>query len=99
MRQKEYIEREGLTIEINFYYDKGGMNYFNSSVEKRGYYLSVSPVILGKNADGTINSVEYTIFSGIHILLLSVNRKNSKFEISILQKRATNLAALYRDIL
>lgn len=47
------------TLEFSLYYDKGGMNYFTSSVERRGYYLSVKPVSIGNGF------VESTAFRGI----------------------------------
>ncbi len=46
---KKYIDvapnEEGVThIKVETYYSKGGMNYFSSTNEPRGIYISVSPV-------------------------------------------------------
>ena len=46
---KKYIDvapnEEGVThIKVETYYSKGGMNYFSSTNETRGIYISVSPV-------------------------------------------------------
>jgi hypothetical protein len=54
-------------IEIELYYDLGGMSYATSSVNPRGYYLSAVPRIYG-DFHGT--RVKMTsAFSGVHSLI------------------------------
>lgn len=65
-------DANALVIEV--YYDKGGINYFTYKVERRGYYLSVCPVL---KSDGLIS---YTSFSGTKLLLKEVARKSAKAE-------------------
>lgn len=57
-----------ITTEI--YYDIGGMNYFTSKVEKRGYYFSITPE---EHSDGFRT---YTGFSGAKTCILEVARKS-----------------------
>lgn len=74
---KDYINENGQDLKIECYYNKGGMNYFTGSVEKRGYYVSVCPVEIVKSDNGIL-SVSYTAFTGIKKLLFEVNRKSAK---------------------
>lgn len=78
---KEYLEIGGLTLKIEFYYSMGGMNYFTSRTERRGYYLSVSPVEIGRDENGRIRSESYMGFSGIKECILEVKRKSKKSEL------------------
>jgi len=71
---KPYKENKELKIEI--YYNKGGMNYFSSKVEKRGYYISVCPVI--RTQTGNIITEQYTAFSGIKMIIKETARKSEK---------------------
>lgn len=59
-------------INVEVYYSKGGMNYFTSSVEKRGYYLSVQPITKSSN------SVSFTAFTGVKQLVKEVGRFSPK---------------------
>jgi len=75
---KEYLEKGGLTLSIQFYYSMGGMNYFTNTTESRGYYLSVSPVSVSRDENGRVRSESYSAFSGIKDCLLEVKRKSPK---------------------
>lgn len=55
-----------ITTEI--YYDIGGMNYFTSEAEKRGYYFSITP----EERNGEFRT--YTGFSGAKTCILEVKR-------------------------
>ena len=71
------VESGGAThVKVQVYYSKGGMNYFSGTVEKRGIYLSVSPVRVSEG-DGYV-SEEYTAFSGVKELLEECARYNAK---------------------
>lgn len=72
---KKYLSIDGNGVnclKIEVYYHLGGINYFTCKEEKRGYYLSISPI------DKRGNTESYTAFSGIKILLLEVKRKSNK---------------------
>ena len=58
-----------ITTEI--YYHKGGMNYFTSNVEKRGYYFSIMPE---EHSESGIKT--YTGFSGVKTCILEVAKKS-----------------------
>lgn len=77
---KEYIKKEGFPkeLKIQVYYDKGGYNWTNSEDEKRGYYLSVTPVSVFRRNDGTVMMEETAAFTGTKILLKEVNRRSKK---------------------
>ena len=88
---KKYIEvkenpKKITHLKIELYYDLGGMNYFTSRAEKRGYYLSVSPVEIGMR-DGEITSEIYTAFSGIKQNIKQVTRKSKKAEAEAVLKK------------
>ena len=59
-------------INVELYYHKGGLNYFTSCTEKRGYYLSVKPL------NKSTNSVSYIGFSGVKELVKEAGRYSSK---------------------
>ena len=74
---KKYIElkektRNATHLKIEVYYNKGGYNAFTGKDEKRGYYVSVSPVEKCGNLESFI------AFSGIKQLLIDVTRKSEK---------------------
>lgn len=59
-------------LEIEVYYDIGGMNYFTGQPEQRGYYLRVTPVLMGEGWRTV------TAFTGVCTLLKAVTRKSNK---------------------
>ena len=85
-KKYEKIEGTNYELKIQVYYDKGGMNYFTSRPEARGYYLSVSPVQVERRENG-IMVESYAAFSGIKALVLPVQRQSPKAE-----KQAEELA-------
>lgn len=76
MRSKKYLPLEPNTsathLKVEIYYSKGGMNYFTCSNEKRGIYLSVSPVTRKENSES------YMGFSGVKKHLVDMARFNQK---------------------
>jgi predicted metallo-beta-lactamase superfamily hydrolase len=78
---KNYTKIEGTNYELKTvtYYHLGGMNYFTSRVEPRGYYLSVTPVQVDRRADGIVVE-SFSAFSGIKQLLIECKRKSVKTE-------------------
>jgi hypothetical protein len=77
---KQYIERNGNTLKVEVYYNLGGMNYFTSRVEKRGYYLSVCPVKRTVSECGSYATETYGAFTGVKELIMEVKRKSKKAE-------------------
>lgn len=80
---KKYIEVKENTakvthLAIELYYDLGGMNYFTSRAERRGYYLSVTPVERSTVYGGTTEI--YTAFTGLKQCIKEVTRKSAKAE-------------------
>ncbi len=59
-------------LEVEVYYDEGGMSYFTGSVNKRGYYLAVQPVKL----QGGFRSI--TAFSGTKALVEETRRFSAR---------------------
>lgn len=78
MKKRIELSELGLTsnhathIEVQIYYALGGMNYFSYKVEPRGYWMSVTPVIV------STNFVQFSAFSGTKCLLLETKRKSDK---------------------
>lgn len=78
---KKYIDVVGNgvnAIRVEVYYNLGGINYFTYKTEKRGYYLSVSPVNVSVR-DG-VKMESCVAFSGIKTLVQEVSRKSKKQE-------------------
>lgn len=59
-------------IEVSVYYSKGGMNYFTSRNERRGIYVSASPI------EKTANTRSYMGFSGIKAFGKELKRFSQK---------------------
>lgn len=78
-------------LRVEMYYNIGGMNYFTGRQERRGYYLSISPV----TRNGIMES--FTAYSGVKFLLKEVSRKSAKAEKQA-EDLATELAPDYIDI-
>jgi len=80
MRNKEYIEvasGNATHLKVELYYTKGGMNYFTSTNESRGIYLSVSPVNRTTHEGGLV-SESFVAFSGIKKHLKDMARFSQK---------------------
>ena len=79
MKDYEKVEGTNYELKIQVYYDKGGMNYFTSRPEQRGYYASVTPVQVERRGNG-IMVESYAAFSGVKMLVLPVQRQSPKAE-------------------
>ena len=66
------LESSFTHVDVEVYYNKGGMNYFTGNVEKRGYYLSVQPL------NKTTNSISFTAFTGVKQLVRGAGRFSPK---------------------
>jgi hypothetical protein len=64
--------KENTVIRTEVYYNEGGPNYFSGGTQKRGYYLSATPV----KEEGNFTSI--TAFAGTCQLLLEVKRFSQK---------------------
>ena len=67
-------------VEVKLDYRKGGMNYFTSSMMKRGYYLGVTPVTIEEH-DGYRTKM-MAAFTGYCACLLEVKRASTGSEIA-----------------
>lgn len=88
---KKYLNVKGSDtkkIKVEVDYDKGGMNYFNGRVDKRGYYLYVRVVDCVDN--GQYMSESCNLFgSGYKFFLHEVGRKSNKqFEVACAKAEA-----------
>lgn len=63
-------------LKIEVYYSLGGSNCYTYRNEKRGYYLSVSPVT--REARGGCMMESYTAFTGTKYCVLPVTRQSAK---------------------
>ena len=81
---KRYDESYNKDLKIELYYHLGGMNYFTGSGEKRGFYLSVTPVERTKY-EGGITSESYTAFTGTKVCVLETSRYSKKSETESIQ--------------
>ena len=64
-------------LRVELYYDIGGMNYFTSKPNKRGYYLSVTPVDRGERGTGVMCE-STTLGKGVKMLIKEVQRRSKK---------------------
>ena len=77
MKKYESIEGSNKELKIEVFYDKGGMNYFNSKNEPRGYWLSMRQVERDRRENGVVIE-SYGMFSGAKMFLLEVKKKSEK---------------------
>ena len=59
-------------LKSEVYYNKGGENVWNGRRERRGYYISVSPVKRERGCES------YTAWTGLKQCVLEVKRSSSK---------------------
>lgn len=59
-------------LDVSIFYDKGGYNYYNGGVNRRGFYVSATP----KTKDG--NSIRVVMFEGLKMFLLETGRFSQK---------------------
>lgn len=76
--------RNATHIKVRIYYDLGGYNYFTHKQQKRGYYISVTPVTYS-NKNGIITE-GFTAFTGEKMLLKEVTRQSKKAEADAIEK-------------
>ncbi|WP_090739320.1 hypothetical protein [Paenibacillus sp. Mc5Re-14] len=79
MAEKQIVkdfEMNKMRVEVKIVYDLGGMNYFTSNVDARGYYVHVQPYTVEKHDGYSMRKM--LGFSGVKMLLLEVNRKSAK---------------------
>jgi hypothetical protein len=77
MKKYEKIEGSNKELKIEVYYDKGGMNYFNSKNELRGYWLSMRQVNIERQDRGIVIE-SFGLMSGAKIFLKEVKRFSQK---------------------
>ena len=72
VRDRSGYTHECTHLECKVYYSKGGYNNWTSTMEGRGYYISLSPVTIGDHF------VTYVAFSGCKKLVVPCNRAGKK---------------------
>lgn len=77
MKRYEKIEGSNKELKIEVYYDKGGMNYFNSKNELRGYWLSMRQVEIERTGRGIVIE-SFGLMSGAKMFLKEVKRYSQK---------------------
>jgi hypothetical protein len=73
---KTYKDINGTTFRIEIYYYKGGMDISSFQNQKRGFYLSVTPVKREIKEGYTID--QYMAYSGVKMLLKEVTRYSER---------------------
>ena len=68
---------KGTHIKVEVFYTKGGINYFTGTTERRGIYLSISPVKL-TIYEGGGRSEGYVAFTGVKQFVTELKRANDK---------------------
>jgi len=82
LKEMPILNNTANVLKIELYYTKGGMNYFTSSNEKRGLYLSVTPI------ERRSGSESFIAFSGIKKCVKEMPRFNQKqFDTFVVDKR------------
>jgi hypothetical protein len=76
MKSYETIEGTNKSLKVHLFYNKGGMNYFHGKEERRGYYLSVTPVEIEQR--NGYQTEHFLMFSGAKRLVLEVKRQSDK---------------------
>lgn len=66
----------GKELKIEVFYDKGGMNYYNGNVNKRGYYVSAKVVERNHERGYTVES--FMMFGGMKKFLFEVKKQSQK---------------------
>ena len=98
MKTYTKVENTNKSLKTQIYYDLGGMNYFTSRSEPRGYYLSVTPVEIQQHNE-SIHFEKFTAFSGTKILLMETKRKSEKGYNTAVQLAADKIPELQKYIL
>lgn len=78
------LEGQNKYLKIELYYSLGGMNYFTSRVEPRGYYISAEP-IERTELEGGCTMESYTAFSGLKKCILECKRQSNAREAQALE--------------
>ena len=98
----EYRHVEGnCYLKIKIEYDKGGMNYFTSKVDARGYYLYVIKVKRTTDERGFTMESFAMYTGGRKKLLLEVKRKSEgayKKAVELAKNEVENMCFLVKQV-
>lgn len=75
---KKYIKREGQEFKVEVLYSLGGPNHITGEEDKRGYTLTVIPVIREKRDGYVVERAKS--YAGYKKFLLEVSRQSKKAE-------------------
>ena len=79
-------------VQCELGYELGGHSYFTGQNNRRGYYIYVRPVRIGKN------STSFTMFHGCKELLVECARRGGKKEQEARAKFLARADALVREV-
>ena len=82
IKELPILNNKANVLEVTLYYTKGGMNYFTGNTEKRGLYLSVTPI------ERTEFSKGFTAFSGVKKHVREMTRFNQKILVDFVPNEA-----------
>lgn len=77
LKEMPILNNKANILKVELYYSKGGMNYFTGTNERRGLYLSVSPVER-RVYEGGGCSEGFVAFTGIKKCVKEMARFNQK---------------------
>lgn len=82
IKELPILNNKANVLEVTLYYTKGGMNYFTGNNEKRGLYLSVTPIEKGEFSRG------FSAFSGVKKHVKEMTRFNQKVLVDFVPNEA-----------
>jgi hypothetical protein len=76
---KKYIKTKesNKEIKVTLTYQKGGINHWHGTEEKRGYYVGIQPVEV-QTMDNGVQIESFMMFSGVKRLVHEVKRQSDK---------------------
>lgn len=82
IKELPILNNKANVLEVTLYYTKGGMNYFTGNNEKRGLYLSVTPIEKREFSRG------FSAFSGVKKHVKEMTRFNQKVLVDFVPNEA-----------
>ena len=99
MKKYEAIAGSNEELKIEVFYDKGGMNYFTSKVDPRGYWLSVKKVER-EVVDGRVVVEKFALMSGgRRMFIMEVKKQSQKSYDTAVQLAAEHVDHLKQVVL
>lgn len=87
----------GKELKIEVFYDKGGINYFTSGTNRRGYYVAVR--VVERKTDNGFTTESFSMFGGLKRFLLEVKKQSKKAYEQAVAMHETDLESLKQAVL